>query len=86
MDMEQYNTIVIWTPRWRDKKVLVKDYRIKPGKNKVIFRDWKADKALVMDGDRMRAYPMESHGVSGVHAIPLSDFENVSDEKQLKLV
>lgn len=71
------NTIEIWSPRFYDQKVLIKAFQLQPGMNRIVFtksRAW-ANKELLMDADRIRSYPIEAHGRTGVYAVPLSDFE-----------
>lgn len=75
MAQTTYNIIEIWAPRFKDLKVLIKPWRIQPGLNKVIFTKTWRDKELIMDGEKMKSYPMEGHGEAGVYAIPVRDFE-----------
>lgn len=79
------NTIEIWAPRFKDLKVLVKPWRIKPGVNRVVFTKTWLDKILLMDGDKMKTYPIEGHGATGVHVIPVKDFDR-ADTGQEKLL
>lgn len=69
------NVIEIWAPRFKDMKVLIKPWRVQPGINKIVFTKTWQDKVLLMDGEKMRTYPMEGHSESGVYAIPVNDFE-----------
>jgi hypothetical protein len=73
--MEQINTITIFAPRFHDMKVLVKPWRIQDGVNKIIFTKTWQDKVLLMEGEKMKTYPMEGHGETGVYAIPVNDFD-----------
>lgn len=70
------NTISIWAPRFKDKKVLIAPYHVRPGINRIVFTKTMRDKRLLMDGAKIKSYPMESNGTIGVYAVPLGDFEN----------
>lgn len=79
------NTIEIWAPRFRDKKVLIAPYHVQPGANRVIFTKTMKHLRLLMDGAKIKSYPMESNGTIGCHAVPLKDFtkEETNQEKLL---
>jgi len=84
MNQMTYNVIEIWAPRFKDLKVLVKPWRIQPGLNKIMFTHTWKDKILIMDGAKMRTYPMEHHGEKGVFVIPVKDFiQEKSDQLEL---
>ena len=69
------NEIKIWAPRFKDMVVLIAPHHIKPGMNKIVFTKTWRDKILLMDGDKIKEYPMESNGSIGCHAVPVKDFD-----------
>lgn len=79
------NTIEIWAPKFSNMTVLIKPYRIRDGMNRVVFTKTWRDKVLLMDGERLRSYPIEGHGASGCHAVPVKDFDK-EPSKQLTLM
>lgn len=68
------NVIEIWSPRFHDMKVLIAHYHVKSGMNKIIFTKTWRDKVLLMEGEKIKTYPMESNGTVGCYAIPVDDF------------
>lgn len=77
------NTIEIWAPRFKDKYgagrspvVLIAPFHVQPGINRVIFTKTMKHIRLVMDGAKIKSYPMESNGTIGCHAVPLKDFDD----------
>ncbi len=79
------NTIEIWAPRFKDMKVLIAPYHVQAGLNRVVFtKTWK-DKILVMDGAKIKSYPMESNGSIGCYAVPVADFDK-EPTKQERLI
>jgi len=76
------NTIEIWAPRFKDvygekrsPVVLIAPYKVQPGMNRIIFTKTMTDKQLLMDGAKIKSYPMESNSKIGCYAVPLKDFE-----------
>ena len=69
------NTIKIWAPRFKDMVVLIAPYHVKAGVNKIIFTNTWKDKQLLMDGEKIKSYPLESNGKIGCHAVPVKDFD-----------
>ena len=78
------NIIKIWTPKFSTQEVLIKPWQVKPGMNKVVFTKCRYG-ALLMDGDKIKSYPMIAHGKTGVLAVPIKDFTN-EPTKQLTLI
>lgn len=76
------HTIEIWSPRFHDLKVLIKPWRIQPGINRIIFTKTWRDKVLLMDGEKIKSYPMEGHGESGVYVVPVKDFESANSNQE----
>ena len=78
------NTIEIWAPRFSTQDVLIAPYHVQPGVNRIIFtKTWK-DKVLLMTGEQIKSYPMQSNGKIGCYAVPVKDFE-AEPTNQLKL-
>lgn len=77
------NIIYIFAPRFHDMKVLIKPFNIKPGMNKIKFTKAWQDKELLMEAEKIKSYPMEAHGESGVYAVPVDDFEKVTNQLSL---
>lgn len=84
-----YNTIEIWAPRFKDKYgatrspvALVAPYRVQSGMNRVVFTKTMLGKHFLMDGAKMKSYPMESNGTIGCLAIPLKDFEREPNNQE----
>jgi len=79
-----FNTIEVWAPRFHDKKVLIAPYKVQNGMNRIIFTKTMRDKRLLMDGAKIKSYPMESNGTIGCHAVPMKDFEmEKTDQEEL---
>lgn len=69
------NKIEIWSPRFKDMTVLIAPYKVQPGMNKIVFTKTWQDKVLLMDGARIKTYPMQSNGTIGCYAVPVRDFD-----------
>lgn len=76
------NTIPIWEPRYHDRKILIKCYKVVDGPNRIIFTRCNQP-SLLMDGERIRTYPVKPHGKKPVYEVPWGDFE--SETNQLNL-
>jgi hypothetical protein len=70
------NLIDIWTPRYKDRVVLIATYKVKEN-NKIIFTKAKhlADKEYFMKGSKVRTYPLDTNGTVSCYAVPLDDLE-----------
>lgn len=77
------NIIKIWAPKFSTQEVLIAPYHVQPGINKVVFTKTRYG-ALLMDGAKIKSYPMVFNGKIGVHAVPIKDFEH-EDSKQLSM-
>lgn len=73
--MEMSNTISIWAPRFKDMKVLIAPHHIQSGVNRIVFTKTWNEKVFLMDGEKIKSYPMESNGSIGCHVVPVNDFE-----------
>ena len=74
--------IDIWQPRWKDRKVLIATYKVKPGKNKVTFSKTKCLPGVYeVEGKDIVKYPVESNGTIGCYAVPLDVV--VGEKKEL---
>lgn len=78
------NTIEIWAPRFKDMTVLIAPYHVQPGINRIVFTKTWRDKVLLMDGDKIKSYPMQDNGKIGCHAVPVKDFDK-AETKQATL-
>ena len=65
--------IKIWQPRWHDRKVLIAQYKVREGINKIKFTKARtlADKVYSLDSTQIRQYPLESNGKIPCYAVPL---------------
>lgn len=72
------NLIDIWSPRYRDRKVLIASYKVKEN-NKIIFTRAKhlAGHEYYMSGAKIRSYPIDTNGKVQVYAVPLDDLESL---------
>jgi hypothetical protein len=70
------NEIVIWQPRYKDRKVLIAKYKI-GNHNKVTFTKAKhlAGKEFYISGVDIINYPLEDNGKIACYAVPLDDLE-----------
>jgi hypothetical protein len=70
------NLIDIFTPRYKDRVVLIAGYKVKEH-NKIIFTKAKhlADKVYYMSGSQIRSYPKDTNGKIMCYAVPLDDLE-----------
>ena len=73
MTFEKINTIEIWAPRYSTGHILIAPYHIMAGVNRIVFTKTK-HKPLLMDGARIKSYPMETNGKIGVYCVPIKDF------------
>jgi len=70
------NLIDIWSPRYKDRKVLIASYKVKE-MNKIIFSKAKhlAGHEYYMSGSKIRQYPVDTNGKITCYAVPLDDLE-----------
>lgn len=70
------NLIDIWSPRYRDRKVLIASYKVKE-MNKIIFSKAKhlAGREYFMKGAKIRSYPIDTNGKVQCYAVDLDDLE-----------
>lgn len=70
------NLIDIWSPRYKDRKVLIASYKVKE-MNKIIFTKAKhlEGREYCMSGAKIRSYPIDTNGKVQVYAVPLDDLE-----------
>jgi hypothetical protein len=71
------NTIEIWQPRWKDKKVLIAKYKVQTN-NKIIFTKTKTleGKEYFITAEKISKYPIEDNGKIACYAVPLDDLDN----------
>lgn len=79
------NVIEIWSPKFSTMEVLIKPFNVKDGMNKIIFTKTWRDKVLLMEGDKLRTYPMISHGKTSVYVVPVKDFDQEAT-RQMELI
>lgn len=73
------NTIDILAPRWRDRKILLAEWKLGV-MNKVVVHNRSFPEPLYISGRKAMQYPVELHptkngGTFRVRAIPISDFK-----------
>lgn len=70
------NLIDIWTPRYKDRMVLVATYKVKEH-NKIIFTKAKhlAGREYYLSGAQARRYNTTDNGKVSCYEIPLDDLE-----------
>ena len=70
------NLIDIWTPRYKDRVVLIANYKVKEN-NKIIFTKAKhlEGREYFMKGSKIRQYPLDTNGKISCYAVPLDDLE-----------
>lgn len=70
------NLIDIWTPRYKDRAVLIASYKVKE-RNKIIFTKAKHLEGYeyYMTGNKLRSYPIDTNGKVQCYAVPLDDLE-----------
>lgn len=81
----RFNKIDIWAPRWRDKTVLIADYHVKQGLQRIHFTQADLPDMLITAGD-IKACPMElitSRSGRGIrmYAVPLSKLKDIKDDQ-----
>lgn len=71
------NTIEIWQPRWKDRKVLIAKYKVQTN-NKIIFTKAKTleGKDFYISAEKISQYPIEDNGKIACYAVPLDDLDN----------
>lgn len=79
------NVIEIWSPKFSTMEVLIKPFNVKDGMNKIIFTKTWRDKVLLMEGEKIRSYPMIGHGATGVYAVPVADFQTEPSNQEALL-
>ena len=64
--------IVIFQPRWHDRKVLIAKYKVQ-AQNEIIFTKAKnlAGKSYYLSGEEIIKYPLETNGKIFCYAVPL---------------
>lgn len=72
--------IQILAPRWKDKTVLIADWKV--GRhNKISITAKRKDgtrfypEPFYMSGEKLRTYPKQPHSSRFVHIVPLADLE-----------
>lgn len=73
------NQIVIWSPRWHDRVVLIADHRLL-AHNEVIIEHKDFPRPLYLSGTFAKSFPLEqmktkNGGEIGVRVIPLVELE-----------
>lgn len=70
------NTIEIWQPRYKDRKVLIACYKAREH-NKIVFTKAKhlAGQEFYISGKSLRGYIVEDNGKIPCYAVPLDDLE-----------
>ncbi len=65
--------IIIFEPRWHDRKVLIAKYKVSQGTNEIIFTKAKnlIGKRFYLRGEEIIKYPLETNGTIDCYAVPL---------------
>lgn len=77
--------IEIKAPRWKDKTILIADWKVGTD-NEIVITATNKDgnryypKSFYMSGDKIKSYPKQSHSVREVFIIPISDLEILERE------
>lgn len=79
------NIIYIFAPKFSTMEVLIKPFNVKDGVNKIIFTKTWRDKVLLMEGEKIRSYPMIGHGETGVYVVPVADFQTEPSKQEALL-
>lgn len=72
--------IVIKAPRWKDKTILIADWKV-GGHNEIHIEAENAagdrfyPQPMYMSGAKIRTYPTQQHSVRSVFIVPLADLE-----------
>lgn len=74
------NTIEIFAPRWRDRKILVAEWKIGVGVNKIVVRDKRFPEPLYITGRKAMQFPVETKPTRNgstfkVRVIPIDEFQ-----------
>lgn len=73
------NRIVIKAPRWRDRKVLVADWKIGQAKNEIVIEAAKKDgtrfypEPIITTGQQLKSYPLEKMPHGNMRVVALDD-------------
>lgn len=76
----QVSLIEILAPRWKDKTVLIADWKVGPH-NKIVIKAKKQDgsryfpEPFYMSGEKLQTYPTQPHATRSVYIVPLDDLE-----------
>lgn len=78
------NLIDIWTPRYKDRVVLIASYKVKEH-NKITFSKAKhlAGREYYMKGSKIRQYPVDTNGKVQCYAVPLDDLEQLEYKEDI---
>lgn len=72
------NKISIWAPRWKDRKVLIADWKIGM-KNEITITctnakgDRRYPEPFIMSGEKLATYPVVNHEHGKMREVPLDD-------------
>ena len=71
------NKIEIWTPRYRDRVILIATYKVKQD-NVIVFTKAKhLPDEYYLSGETIKRYPVETNGTISCYAVPMSELEVV---------
>ena len=81
-----FNTLTIWEPRWRDKRVLLAKHKIGEHNKINITQEHKDGTRyfpndMYISGKEARRYKVESNGVIPCYAVPLDKLKVLSINK-----
>lgn len=79
------NKLIIMAPRWRDKTVLLADWKIGAHNEIEITAKRKNGERyypqpMYISGSKVKTYPTQPHGARKVYIVPLSDLEILERE------
>lgn len=90
--MKEINKIEIWTPRWKDRMVLVADWKLGVH-NEITITAKRKDgtrffpNSLYISGDKARTFPIQQHPGTGasMRVIPLSELNPSPELSKLEV-
>ena len=77
--------IEIKAPRWKDKTILVADWKVGADNEIIIKATNKSGeryypKSYYMSGEKIKTYPKQPHSIGEVYIVPLQDLELLERE------
>lgn len=67
--------IVIWQPRWKDRKVLIAKFKVGAHNEITFTKTPTMQETYYLSGETIRKYPLESNGKVACYAVPIDELE-----------